>query len=344
MKEHIMISNVTIGLAKPSEKKTEVLSGPRRTKKHGYDSWQTSALLTAEEERALAARIKAGDAAARERLIVANLRLVVKLAHHYARSGLSVDDLIQEGSRGLIRAVDCFDPQTHNTRFSTYAIHWIRKGIQLAVEASGPIIHVPTYLLQLRYRFKRIMDELKLEENAANAHDRNLGGNNSDSLPCAAAEVMASRLNISNQRLQRLRQTTSMRQSSLYQKDSNGEEISLQAIVATQSRPDRELELTEGYSQLQRAINRLSAVESLLIRYRFGITEMSGKQQPMTARSTATTRETTDAEPLTPGRTRPYTTVSQALGIPVCRVRKIERSALAKLRTMIEPSLLSSSS
>ena len=162
-----MISNVTTGLENPPEQKTQARSRPRRAQQRGYDSWQTAALLTAEEERALAARIKAGDMAARELLIVANLRLVVKLAHRYARSGASLDDLIQEGSRGLIRAVDCFDPQTHNTRFSTYAIHWIRKGIQVAMEASGSMIHVPTYLLRLRYRFERVMDELRSQENAA---------------------------------------------------------------------------------------------------------------------------------------------------------------------------------
>ena len=336
-----MISNVTTGLENPAEQKTQARSRPRRARKRGYDSWQTAALLTAEEERALAARIKAGDMAARELLIVANLRLVVKLAHRYARSGASLDDLIQEGSRGLIRAVDCFDPQTHNTRFSTYAIHWIRKGIQVATEANGSMIHVPTYLLRLRYRFERVMDELRSQENAATAHDHNPGGNDSDSQPHAADEVMASRLNVSNDRLERLRQTM-IRRSSLYQIDAEGEEIALETMVATKYRPDCELELVEAQYQLQRAIDSLSAVESLLIRYRFGLIETPRKQRRKTARNTATRPATPETDRLTPGRTRPYTTVSRALGISVHRVREIEQGALAKLRAVLEPGLLSS--
>ncbi len=89
-------------------------------------------LLTAEEERALAVRIQEGDPAARDQMARANLRLVVKIARSYLGRGVSLEDLIEEGNLGLLRAVEGFDPSM-NTRFSTYACYWIRQSINLAV-------------------------------------------------------------------------------------------------------------------------------------------------------------------------------------------------------------------
>jgi RNA polymerase sigma factor (sigma-70 family) len=330
-----MIDNVMTDPANSLQVESQAQPRPRREQKRGYNPWQTSALLTADEERELAARIKAGDAAARERLILANLRLVAKLAHRFTHTGVSLDDLIQEGTRGLIRAVDCFDPQTHNTRFSTYAMHWIRKGIQVALEASGPIIRVPTYLLRLRSRFERVMDDLRSEEIATGQDDPT----NSPSPPRAADEAMASRLNVTSDRLERLRQAM-IRRSSLYQTDAEGEEVVLEAMAAKKYRPDREIELAEGLSELHRAIDCLSAVESLLIRYRFGMIDTPRARRRKIGRNSASASEATDR--LAPGRTRTYRTVSQALGISVHRVREIEQGALAKLREVLDPGLLSS--
>ena len=83
-------------------------------------------LLSAGEERELADRIRTGDADAEQKLITANLGLVKKAVNDYARCGVPEDDLIQEGSLGLIRAARHFDPSTHTSRFSTYATYWIR--------------------------------------------------------------------------------------------------------------------------------------------------------------------------------------------------------------------------
>jgi RNA polymerase sigma factor (sigma-70 family) len=333
-----MSCNLTTELVNRPEKKTQTHARPRSAPKRAHDSWRRMALLTAEEERALAARIKTGDTAARERLILANLRLVVKLAQRYPRSGASLDDMIQEGTRGLIRAADCFDPQTHNTRFSTYATHWIRKGIQVAVEASGPLIRVPAYLLRLRYRFERVMDELRSADSAASPHNQTGSGSNGESLPRAAEKVMASRLNVSDDQLGLLRQSI-IRRSSLYQKNAKGEEIAIEAMASSRYHPDSELELAEARHQLHRAIDSLSAVESLLIRYRFGISDTRCKQRRQTAQSTEAATEACDSS-TPPGRIRTYTTVGQALGISVHQVRRIERGALAKLRAVLDPGLL----
>ncbi|MCS7272021.1 MAG: sigma-70 family RNA polymerase sigma factor, partial [Gemmataceae bacterium] len=85
-----------------------------------------TALLTAEEEKELARRISQGDIEARDQMVRANLRLVVNIARSYVGKGLSLQDLIEEGNLGLLRAVEGFDPNM-NTRFSTYASYWIKQ-------------------------------------------------------------------------------------------------------------------------------------------------------------------------------------------------------------------------
>ena len=101
-------------------------------------------LLTAEEERVLAYRVERGDLAAKDRMIEANLRLVVHVAKRYQRehSPLTLPDLVQEGTLGLVRAVEKFDPRTGN-RFSTYATIWIRQAIGSAVAIKSRPIRVP---------------------------------------------------------------------------------------------------------------------------------------------------------------------------------------------------------
>ena len=101
-------------------------------------------LLTATEERALAYRCERGDLAAKDRMIEANLRLVVHVAKRYQRENnpLTLSDLVQEGTLGLVRAVEKFDPRTGN-RFSTYATIWIRQAIGRAVSEKSRAIRVP---------------------------------------------------------------------------------------------------------------------------------------------------------------------------------------------------------
>ena len=89
-------------------------------------------LLTKEEEIQLAARIKNGDKAARDHMISANLRLVVKIAHDYNNFGLPLLDLISEGNIGLVKAVERFDP-SKGGKLSTYAAWWIKQSIKRAL-------------------------------------------------------------------------------------------------------------------------------------------------------------------------------------------------------------------
>lgn len=104
-------------------------------------------LLSADEEQQLARDMAAGQLRARERLIVSNLRLVVKVAQEYADVGLPLIDLIQEGNIGLMEAIERFDPE-RGYRLSTYAAWWIRRSILAALSQHARMIRIPDYLFR----------------------------------------------------------------------------------------------------------------------------------------------------------------------------------------------------
>ena len=111
-------------------------------------------LLTADEEIDLARAVRAGDEAARARLIRANLRLVVKVARDFEGRGLALEDLVGEGNLGLIRAAMEFDP-SFGTRFSTYASHWIKQAIRHALITTTATIRLPAHMVGLLTKWRR---------------------------------------------------------------------------------------------------------------------------------------------------------------------------------------------
>lgn len=112
-------------------------------------------LLSAQEERDLAARVAEGDPYAREHMVKANLRLVVNIARGYLGKGLCLEDLIEEGNLGLMRAVEGFDGKME-TRFSTYACYWIKQSIRRSVMNNGKPIRLPAYMVSLLAKWKRV--------------------------------------------------------------------------------------------------------------------------------------------------------------------------------------------
>ncbi len=121
-----------------------------------------TALLTANDEKELARRIAAGDVEARDRMVRANLRLVVNIARGYTGKGLSLQDLIEEGNLGLLRAVEGFDPNV-GTRFSTYASYWIKQSIKRALINSAKTIRIPAYMVELLSKWRRATTRLSEE-------------------------------------------------------------------------------------------------------------------------------------------------------------------------------------
>ncbi|HEY6871921.1 MAG TPA: sigma-70 family RNA polymerase sigma factor [Geobacteraceae bacterium] len=120
---------------------------------------QKSKLLTADEEKELAARIAAGEKAARDKMIESNLRLVVKIAKRYINRGLPFLDLIEEGNMGLIKAVERFK-LSKECRFSTYATWWIRQSIERALVNQSRTIRLPVHVSDDINKMLRVTREL----------------------------------------------------------------------------------------------------------------------------------------------------------------------------------------
>jgi len=144
---------------KARRKQTSTVQSPLETYLREINE---TSLLTPEDEQELAIRIGQGDVRARDRMVRANLRLVVNIARGYTGKGLSLQDLIEEGNLGLLRAVEGFDPAM-GTRFSTYASYWIRQSIKRALINSAKTIRIPAYMVELLSKWRRASTRLAEE-------------------------------------------------------------------------------------------------------------------------------------------------------------------------------------
>jgi RNA polymerase primary sigma factor len=158
--------NETGGIESPADFTESKGKSPSRPKRSATDSIQQYfsdigklPILTVEEEQEITKLVREGDTAAREKMIKSNLRLVVSVAKKYAKYGLPLSDLIEEGNLGLIRAVEKFQPEM-GCRFSTYAIWWIRQSIVRSLAKHARTIRLPVNVAETVNRFIRVLGEM----------------------------------------------------------------------------------------------------------------------------------------------------------------------------------------
>jgi RNA polymerase primary sigma factor len=211
-------------------------------------------LLTIEEENELAARIRNGDMAAREHMIRANLRLVVKIARDYDGLGLPLLDLINEGNIGLMKAVERFDP-AKGGKLSTYGAWWIKQSIKRALANQSKTIRLPVHLVDKISKMKRASMELQ----------KLLGREPSD-------EELADELEVSTRKVH-LWQRSSMKTASLDQPVGEDASSQLSEVVADdrQADPYRALEETSTHAMVRHFLHVLDARELKIIEHRFGL-------------------------------------------------------------------------
>lgn len=213
-------------------------------------------LLTAREEKSLSKKMHAGDANAKNRLIEANLRLVVCIARRYTNRGLSLSDLIEEGNLGLIHAVEKFDPE-NGARFSTYATWWIRQSIERAIMNQAKMIRLPVHLVKKYRKYLRTFQHLtKINHQEPSNHE------------------VAKEMGISFEELQDIL-ALDKPEFSIDAAINEEQDIFLIETIADESAidPVEQIQSNELHGMLESWLSTLSGREREIIEKRFGIHE-----------------------------------------------------------------------
>jgi RNA polymerase primary sigma factor len=213
-------------------------------------------LLTAEEEVELSKQIEAGDAAAKERMINSNLRLVVSLARKYQGHDLPLLDLIQEGILGLIRAVEKFDWR-RGYKFSTYATFWIRQAIQRGIANKSRTIRVPVHIGQRERKIARVERELR----------NTLGREPTDEEIANAAEITVADI-------EEVRDTQRTVTSLDRPVGDEGDVSFGDLLESDEPEPEEEVEVSLRKEALHRALATLPDREQKVLKYRFGMNDV----------------------------------------------------------------------
>ena len=231
-------------------------------------------LLTPEQEIELAAKIKKGDKKAREQMIKANLRLVVKIAHDYEGFGLPLLDLISEGNIGLMKAVERFDP-AKGGKLSTYGSWWIKQSIKRALANQSKTIRLPVHLVDKIAKMRRTAMRLQEE----------LGREPTD-------DELAGELGISASRVSQMR-TAAIRPASLDAPIGDDESNNFAEVVQDENAdtPYEQLEEKTVTGMLHEMIKTLDPREATILRYRFGLDGGSEKTLEEVGEKFGVTRE-----------------------------------------------------
>ncbi len=213
-------------------------------------------LLTAPEEKTLSRRARGGDFSAKERLIEANMRLVVSIAKNYLASGIPLEDLIQEGAIGLMTATERFEPRM-GYRFSTYATQWIRQSIGRAIDNKSKAIRLPAHISESLRKIDKSKAELQ----------RSLGRE-------PTTEEISQHTGLSMRKMNSLLQTT-QDPISLDMTVGDDDSTALGSLVLdrTSPNPQDELIAREMRDEIEAILNTLDEREKVIMRKRFGFDE-----------------------------------------------------------------------
>jgi RNA polymerase primary sigma factor len=219
-------------------------------------------LLTRDEERELARRIHAGDKKALDALVKANLRFVVSIAKQYANQGLSLEDLINEGNLGLIKAAHRFDEE-RGFKFISYAVWWIRQAMLQSLAEHSRIVRLPLNRAGTLYRIGKVSRQL----------DQELGR-------APSAEEIAARLNISIEEVEdtMVIANTHVSLDDPYSADKDDTALVDYLTDETQAAPDEDTYVSALSDDLERALGTLSERERMILSLYFGL----GGDEPMT--------------------------------------------------------------
>jgi RNA polymerase primary sigma factor len=255
----------------PRRLRTELVQSPLETYLREINE---TSLLTADEEKTLARRIGTGDTEARDLMVRANLRLVVNIARGYTGKGLALQDLIEEGNLGLLRAVEGFDPNM-NTRFSTYASYWIKQSIKRALVNTAKTIRIPAYMVELLAKWRRATNQLtdELGRPPTNEETAKFLG-----LPKKKLNIIKKAIRVYN---------------SAPQTDQTEAGWSIDEMLqdGRTKTPDTEMVENDDLRQVMALLDKMDPREATVLRMRFGLNDEEPKTLKEIGESLGLTRE-----------------------------------------------------